>query len=137
MSWRSAMGVAETAKAATKSTQTVFVDIVDASQASEICDVAQDPEQLDAERRQADRQAKRGYDFDPTAPSHTDYRPSLGHPACSIVRTCRRHGVALRVDPDGTLVVLSNGRAWRSLVAAIEAHVDDVAALVAPGVGRY
>jgi hypothetical protein len=35
------------------------------------------------------------------------------------------------MEPDGTLVVESNGRAaWRSLVRAIEAHVEGVAQLI-------
>jgi hypothetical protein len=95
-----------------------------------------DPEQLDAERRQADRQAKRCDDFDPTAPSYVDWAASRipeSSPARNLIRTCREYGVGLRLDPDGTLVVESKGRAWRGLVAAIEAHVDDVAALVAQG----
>src|ERR1700680_8484 len=33
-----------------------------------------------------------------------------------LIRICREHGVDLRLEPDGTLVVTSNGRAWRSLV---------------------
>ena len=59
---------------------------------------------LDAERCEADRQARRGYDFDPTAPSHAEYLPD-GHPAFHILETCERYGVALRIDSDGTLVV--------------------------------
>jgi hypothetical protein len=47
-----------------------------------------------------------------------------------LIRTCRECGVGLRLEPDGTLVVTSNGRAWRSLVAAIEANVDAVAELI-------
>ena len=54
-------------------------------------------------------------------------------PARCLIRMCREHGIGLRLEPDGTLVLQSNGRAWRGLVAAIEAHVDDVAALVAQG----
>jgi hypothetical protein len=41
--------------------------------------------------------------------------------------------VGLRLQPDGTLVVTSNGRAWRSLVDAIEANVDVVAELIWAG----
>ena len=37
------------------------------------------------------------------------------------------------IEPDGTLVVASNGRAWRSLVDALEANVDAVAELVSTG----
>ena len=50
-----------------------------------------------------------------------------------LIRTCREYGVGLRLEPDGTLVVTSNGRAWRSLVAAIEANVDVVAELILAG----
>jgi hypothetical protein len=53
--------------------------------------------------------------------------------AKSLIRTCREYGVGLRLDPDGALVVVSNGRAWRSLVSAIEAHVDDIAQLIVTG----
>jgi hypothetical protein len=53
--------------------------------------------------------------------------------AKSLIRICLEHGVGLRLDPDGALVVVSNGKAWRSLVNAIEAHVDAIAALVAAG----
>jgi hypothetical protein len=51
--------------------------------------------------------------------------------AKSLIRTCREYGIGLRLDPDGTLVVTSNGAAWRALVDEIEAHVDDIAELVA------
>jgi hypothetical protein len=50
--------------------------------------------------------------------------------AMSLIRTCKEYGVGLRLEPDGTLVVKSNGRAWRSLIRAIEAHVDEVARLI-------
>lgn len=50
-----------------------------------------------------------------------------------LIRTCKEYGVGLRLEPDGTLVVASNGRAWRSLVDAIEANVDAVADLVLAG----
>src|SRR5450755_3942427 len=36
--------------------------------------------------------------------------------AAALIRNCKEYGVGLRVEPDGTLVVSSNGRAWRSLV---------------------
>lgn len=94
---------------------------------------------LDAERCEADRQARRGYDFDPTAPSHAEYLPD-GHPAFSILETCQRYGVALRIDSDGTLVVGKAGakaedstQPWPSLMMALEAHLDDVKALVDAG----
>lgn len=58
----------------------------------------------------------------------------------SILGTCRRYGVALRIGPDGTLVVgKASARAdeptqpWPALLAAIEAHLEEVAALVEAG----
>lgn len=90
---------------------------------------------LDAERNEADRIAKRGYDFDVTAPSHNEY---IGRtPAGTLIRTCLEHGVGLRVEADGTLVVASNGNAWRSLIDAIEAHVDEIAVLILSGWSPY
>ncbi len=102
--------------------------------------------QLDAERREADRQAGRGYDFDPTSPSRAEY---LGHadllagahsPAHSIITTCRRHGVDLRIDGNGALKLgkaetqaAEPTQAWPSLIRAIEAHFDRVQRLVAAG----
>jgi hypothetical protein len=53
--------------------------------------------------------------------------------AKSLIRTCREYGVGLQLDPDGTLVVQCNGRAWRSLVDAIEVHIDSVAELIIAG----
>jgi hypothetical protein len=50
-----------------------------------------------------------------------------------LIRTCKEYGVGLRLEPDGTLVVTSNGRAWRSLVEAIEANVEAVADLILAG----
>jgi hypothetical protein len=95
---------------------------------------------LDRERRERDRLAKRGYDFDPTAPGHAEYIPPRGHPAWSILETCRCYGVALRIDPDGALVVGRAGatadepsQPWPSLLIAIEAHLEAVARLVAAG----
>jgi hypothetical protein len=107
---------------------------------------------LDVERREADRQAKRGYDFDPSAPSHIEreeaeidrlasidgWRPL---PAHSIVATCQRYGVALRIDEaTGALVVGRAGakahepsQPWPSLLIAIETHLEAVAALVEEG----
>ncbi len=90
---------------------------------------------LDAECNEADRIAKRGYDFDATALSHNEY---IGRtPAGALIRTCLEYGVGLRVEADGTLVVTSNGKAWRSLITAIEAHVDEVAALILNGWSPY
>jgi hypothetical protein len=50
-----------------------------------------------------------------------------------LIRMCQEYGVGLRLEPDGTLVVSSNGRAWRSLVDAIEAEVEAVAELILAG----
>jgi len=50
-----------------------------------------------------------------------------------LICTCKENGVGLRLEPDGTLVVASNGRAWRSLVEAIEANVEAVADLILAG----
>jgi TubC N-terminal docking domain len=90
---------------------------------------------LEADRNARDRLPKRGYDNDPSAPGHSEYLDWIAlrdrlEPARSLIRTCREYGVGLRLEPDGTLVVESNGRAWRSLVRAIEAHVDAVAQLI-------
>jgi hypothetical protein len=93
---------------------------------------------LDADRNARDRLLKRGYDHDYSAPAQAEDLDwivpwdRLG-PARSLIRTCREYGVGLRLEPDGTLVVESNGRAWRSLVRAIEAHVDAVAQLIEAG----
>jgi hypothetical protein len=107
---------------------------------------------LDAERREADRQANRGYDFDPSAPSHIEREEAeidrlaradgwQPNPAESIVATCQRYGVALRIDPStGDLVVGKAGakaeeatQPWPSLLVAIKAHFEAVASLVEAG----
>jgi hypothetical protein len=107
---------------------------------------------LDAERREADRQANRGYDFDPSAPSHIEreeteidrlasidgWRLRSAH---RIIATCQRYGVALRIDATtGDLVVGKAGaeadqptQPWPSLLIAIEAHLEAVASLVEGG----
>lgn len=59
-----------------------------------------------------------------TEPSHCPDRAA----AKSLIRTCREYGVGLHLDTDGTLVVV---RPWRSLLTALEAHVDAVAVLLA------
>jgi len=63
------------------------------------------------------------------------WRPLPEHDSAarSLMRTCREYGVGLRVDPDGTLVIESHGRAWRSLITAIEAHADAIAVLIESG----
>lgn len=53
--------------------------------------------------------------------------------AKELIRICREHGIGLRLDPDGALVVVSNGAAWRALVAELELHVDQIAALLISG----
>jgi hypothetical protein len=70
-----------------------------------------------------------------TASGASEPRSARPHPeaARSLIRTCKEHGVGLRLEPDGTLVVASNGRAWRSLVDSIEENVDAVAELVSVG----
>jgi hypothetical protein len=101
---------------------------------------------LDAERREADRRSGRGYDFDSTAPSHAEYVDDAdplsdpAHPAHSILATCQRYGIALQIDPNGALVLRKAERTeknitrpWPSLIIAIEAHVAEVARLVAAG----
>lgn len=50
-----------------------------------------------------------------------------------LIRTCKEHGVGLCLEPDGTLVLTSNGRAWRSLVDDIDENVDAVAELISAG----
>jgi hypothetical protein len=58
-------------------------------------------------------------------------------PAQSLIDTCREHGVGLRVDPDGVLVVESYGRAWRSLIRALDTHAHEIASiLIADGQGQ-
>jgi hypothetical protein len=60
-------------------------------------------------------------------------------PAESIIATCRRHGIALSLEPNGALRVGTDGgngdepAPWPSLIIAIEAHMEPVAALVAAG----
>jgi hypothetical protein len=66
-------------------------------------------------------------------------RPSSA--AESIVATCQRNGVALRLDPaSGGLLIGDTGiednrqmRPWPSLRCALEAHLNAVAALVKSG----
>jgi hypothetical protein len=68
-------------------------------------------------------------------------QPPAGHPAYSILETCQRAGVALRIDPEnGDLVVGKAGakadeptQPWAALVHELEAHVEAVATLVAAG----
>ena len=67
--------------------------------------------------------------------------PPTGHPAYSILETCQRAGVALRIDPEnGDLVVGRAGakadeptQPWVDLVHELEAHVEAVATLVEAG----
>jgi len=65
--------------------------------------------------------------------------PPAGAPAYSILETARCRGIALSLDQDGGLRI---GKAdgsghepalWPSLIDAIEAHLEAVAALVAAG----
>lgn len=66
--------------------------------------------------------------------------PPAGHPAYSILETCRAHGVALRIDQEGDLVVGSAGakageptQPWPLLLVALEANLEPVARLVESG----
>lgn len=66
--------------------------------------------------------------------------PESGHPAYSILETCRRYGVALRIDNAGNLVVGKVGakadeptQPQPSLITALEAHYDAVRDLVSSG----
>jgi len=67
--------------------------------------------------------------------------PARGHPAWSIIETCRARGVALRIDSEsGDLVVGRAGakaheptQPWASLVTELELHVEAVARLVEAG----
>jgi hypothetical protein len=55
----------------------------------------------------------------------------------SLIDVCRHYGVGLRIDPDGTVVVESYGKAWHALVGAVAAHVDEIASiLLTTGDGR-
>lgn len=60
-------------------------------------------------------------------------------PAESLVGTCQRFGVLLRIDPDGTLVVNCEKAVgltssdWNALRRSLEAHTEAVAALVRSG----
>ncbi len=61
-------------------------------------------------------------------------------PAESIIKTCRAHGVALRIDEGGDLVVGKAGakadeptQPWPSLLVEIEANLEPVARLVEAG----
>jgi hypothetical protein len=78
------------------------------------------------------------------APAGGDGRDSLldpGDPAYSILATCQRYGVAIRLDsPTGDLVIGQTGataeestQPWSSLIMALEAHLEPVAALVRAG----
>jgi hypothetical protein len=67
--------------------------------------------------------------------------PPPDSPAYSIIRTCQRYGVLLQIDPiTGELTVGGEGakadeptQPWPTLIMALDAHLDDVAALVRAG----
>jgi hypothetical protein len=66
--------------------------------------------------------------------------PVLISPAQSILETCREYGVALEIDDNGDLAARKEGakpdeptQPWPTLIMALEAHLDDVAALVRAG----
>jgi hypothetical protein len=60
-------------------------------------------------------------------------------PAESLIQTCQRHGIALRLDADGSLIVGRSDLAgkepgiWLELAAAIEVHAAAIAKLVEAG----
>jgi hypothetical protein len=60
-------------------------------------------------------------------------------PSESLIATCRRHGIALRMDESGRLVVgNADGSGtepalWSTLLMAIEAHLPAISALVVAG----
>jgi hypothetical protein len=64
-----------------------------------------------------------------------------GQPAYSILATCERYGVAMRLDSaTGDLVIGKAGatadeptQPWPSLIMALEAHLESVAVLVRAG----
>jgi|SRR5579863_4163762 len=67
--------------------------------------------------------------------------PPAIHPAHSIITTCQHYGVALRIDPvTSDLVVGKTGakaeestQPWPSLLLALETHLEAVARLVESG----
>ena len=66
--------------------------------------------------------------------------PPARAPAYSIIATCHHHGMALRIDEAGDLMIgRADGKAdelirqWPSLFMAIEAHLEDITALVQAG----
>ncbi len=69
-----------------------------------------------------DRRIGRGYEVDPTT------RILENSPARALIRLCREFGVELKLEPDGMVLAV---RPWRSLLTALEAHVDEVALLLA------
>ena len=70
-----------------------------------------------------------------------DSLPDPGRPAYSILATCERYGVAMRLDSaTGDLVIGKAGatadeptQPWPSLIMALETHLDCVAALLRAG----
>lgn len=90
---------------------------------------------------------KAQYDHEPAPRTNTCYENDEINeietrrvtPAESILETCLRHGIALRLDDDGSLRIGKadgSGREptlWPSLLMAIETHLEAVTALVAAG----
>jgi hypothetical protein len=74
------------------------------------------------ERYERERCIGRAYEIDPTA------RIPENSPARALIRLCREFGVELKLEPDGMVLAV---RPWRSLLTALEAHVDEVALLLA------
>jgi hypothetical protein len=61
-----------------------------------------------------------------------DERQNDCSPAKSLIDTCRKYGVGLRLDEGGDAIVLENYDAerWPSLLMAITAHAQEIAALL-------
>jgi hypothetical protein len=77
----------------------------------------------------AARKAGGGVAAKPSSSAHC----GLPTPAESLIGTCAKHGIILSVDEGGLWVGDTDHQPWPSLIMAIEAHRDAVAALVAAG----
>ena len=73
----------------------------------------------------------------PTPPQMVQIAPTVDttrvDTARSLIRTCKEYGIGLRLEHDGTVVVESNGKAWRALVRDLEKNVEPVAELILLG----
>jgi hypothetical protein len=121
-----------------------YLDIIRKAQQEQEARQGQNPDPDERSRTLAGQAEAKGRDL---ADHITEHAPNLLDepeirsitPAENAIVTCRRHGIALRLDADGTLVI---GKAdgggkepapWPSLVMAIEAHAEAIAGLVAAG----